>query len=51
MKAVIFCADRQNESAIAEQERICAAYAQRQGWKVVARYEDKGSCLALIVGA
>jgi DNA invertase Pin-like site-specific DNA recombinase len=44
MKAVIysrFSMDRQNESSIADQVRVCTEYAERQGWKVAERYEDK----------
>ncbi len=36
MKVVIyswFSTDRQNESSIADQERVCAEYAGRQGWR------------------
>jgi site-specific DNA recombinase len=45
MKAVIysrFSTDRQNESSIADQERICAEHAEHQGWKVGERYSDQG---------
>jgi DNA invertase Pin-like site-specific DNA recombinase len=45
MRAVIysrFSTDRQNESSIADQERICTEYAERQGWEIAERYEDKG---------
>lgn len=37
-----FSTDRQNESSIADQERVCAEYAERQGWKVAERYCDQG---------
>src|SRR5215831_1581166 len=44
MNAVIysrFSTDRQNESSIADQERVCMEYAARLGWKVGERYEDQ----------
>jgi DNA invertase Pin-like site-specific DNA recombinase len=34
--------DRQNESSIADQVRVCAEYAERQGWQVVEYFEDQG---------
>jgi site-specific DNA recombinase len=37
-----FSTDRQNESSIADQERVCAEYVARQGWTVVERFEDQG---------
>jgi site-specific DNA recombinase len=37
-----FSTDRQNESSIADQVRVCTEYAERQGWKVVERFEDQG---------
>lgn len=37
-----FSTDRQNESSIADQVRVCAEYAGRQGWQVVERFEDQG---------
>jgi len=43
VKAVIysrFSTDRQNESSITDQERVCAEYAARQGWQIVERYSD-----------
>lgn len=45
MKAVTysrFSTDRQNESSIADQERLCVEYAGRQGWTVAERYTDHG---------
>jgi site-specific DNA recombinase len=45
MRAVIysrFSTDRQNESSIADQVRICTEYAERQGWQIVEQYEDQG---------
>jgi len=43
MKAVIysrFSTDRQNESSIADQERVCSEHAARQGWEITERYSD-----------
>ena len=37
-----FSTDRQNESSIADQVRVCVEYAQRQGWPVLEQYEDQG---------
>jgi len=37
-----FSTDRQNESSIADQVRVCTEYADRQGWQVVERFEDHG---------
>ena len=37
-----FSTDRQNESSIADQVRVCTEYVERQGWKVVERFEDQG---------
>jgi site-specific DNA recombinase len=37
-----FSTDRQNESSIADQVRVCTEHAQRQGWEVVGGYEDQG---------
>lgn len=45
MKAALysrFSTDRQNESSIADQERICSEYIERQGWTAVERFEDQG---------
>lgn len=45
MKAVIysrFSTDRQNESSIADQVRVCAEYATRNDWRLVDKFEDKG---------
>lgn len=45
MKAAVysrFSTDRQNESSIADQVRVCAEYAGRQGWQVVEYFEDQG---------
>ena len=45
MKAVIysrFSTDRQRETSIADQERICTEYAQRERWKVAAKFSDHG---------
>jgi DNA invertase Pin-like site-specific DNA recombinase len=37
-----FSTDRQNESSIADQVRICSEYIERQGGTVVERFEDQG---------
>jgi site-specific DNA recombinase len=45
MRAAIysrFSTDRQNESSIADQARVCAEYAVRESWQVVERFEDQG---------
>jgi site-specific DNA recombinase len=45
MRAVIysrFSTDRQTDSSIADQERICSEYAARQGWEIAQRYCDQG---------
>lgn len=45
MKAALysrFSTDRQNESSIADQVRICSEYVERQAWTVVERFEDQG---------
>jgi site-specific DNA recombinase len=45
MKAAIysrFSTDRQTDSSIADQERICGEYAARQGWRITHRFEDQG---------
>ncbi len=45
MKAVVysrFSTDRQNESSIADQVRVCTEYAERQGWQIVEWFEDQG---------
>lgn len=45
MKAAIysrFSMDRQNESSIADQVRVCTEYADSHGWQVVERFEDQG---------
>lgn len=45
MRAAIysrFSTDRQNESSIADQVRVCTEYAQREGMQVVERFEDQG---------
>ena len=46
MKAALysrFSTDRQNESSIADQVRVCTECVERQGWKVVERFEDQGT--------
>ena len=45
MRAAIysrFSTDRQNESSIADQVRVCIEHADKQGWQVVERFEDQG---------
>jgi site-specific DNA recombinase len=45
VRAVIysrFSTDRQSETSIADQVRICTEHAERQGWTIVERYEDQG---------
>lgn len=45
MKAVIysrFSTDRQTDSSIADQVRICTEYAERAGWQIAAHFEDQG---------
>jgi site-specific DNA recombinase len=37
-----FSTDRQNESSITDQVRVCSEYAQRQGWQVAERFADEG---------
>ena len=37
-----YSTDRQNESSIADQVRVCSEYAQRQDWQVVERFTDEG---------
>lgn len=44
MRTVIysrFSTDRQNESSIADQVRICAEYLTREGWHLVEMFEDQ----------
>jgi site-specific DNA recombinase len=45
MKAAIysrFSTDRQTDSSIADQVRVCTEYAARQGWEVSEHFEDQG---------
>ena len=45
MKAAIYSrysTDRQNETLIADQVRVCTEHATREGWRVVERFEDQG---------
>ncbi len=45
MKAVIysrFSTDKQDESSIADQVRVCREYAERHGMQVMGYYEDQG---------
>jgi DNA invertase Pin-like site-specific DNA recombinase len=44
MKAAIYTrysSDHQRETSIEDQNRKCELYAKREGWKIVARYEDR----------
>jgi site-specific DNA recombinase len=45
MRAAIysrFSTDKQTESSIADQVRVCTEHADKEGWQVIARYEDQG---------
>jgi site-specific DNA recombinase len=45
MKAVIYArysTDRQSETSIADQVRVCRQYATRHGWMITAEYSDEG---------
>jgi site-specific DNA recombinase len=45
MRAAIysrFSTDRQNESSITDQVRVCTEYAGRQTWQIAEHYEDQG---------
>jgi site-specific DNA recombinase len=45
MKAAVysrFSTDRQNESSIGDQVRVCTEHAQKQGWQVTQYFEDQG---------
>ncbi len=37
-----FSTDMQREASIEDQYRNCARYAEREGWSIAQRYEDKG---------
>jgi site-specific DNA recombinase len=37
-----FSTDRQSDSSIADQVRVCTEYAQRQGWQITHHFEDQG---------
>lgn len=37
-----FSTDRQTESSVADQVRVCTEYAAREGWQILERYEDQG---------
>ncbi len=37
-----FSTDRQNESSIADQVRVCAEHATRNDWRLVEKFEDQG---------
>jgi DNA invertase Pin-like site-specific DNA recombinase len=43
MRAVLYCrysSDMQNPTSLADQERVCRAYVERQGWTVGGVYSD-----------
>jgi site-specific DNA recombinase len=45
VRAVIysrFSTDRQTDSSIADQVRVCSEYAAKQGWTVIQKFEDQG---------
>jgi site-specific DNA recombinase len=45
MRAVTYCrfsTDKQREASIEDQYRNCERYAEREGWTITKRYEDKG---------
>ena len=45
MRAAIysrFSTDRQTESSITDQVRVCSEYAEKEGWTVTHRFEDQG---------
>ena len=37
-----FSTDRQSETSIADQLRVCRAYAAKHGWRVEAEHTDEG---------
>jgi site-specific DNA recombinase len=37
-----FSTDRQTDSSIADQVRVCTEYAERQGWSITHQFEDQG---------
>jgi site-specific DNA recombinase len=37
-----FSTDRQNESSVVDQVRVCTEYAARQGWQAIQQFEDQG---------
>lgn len=43
-----YSTDRQNELSIADQMRVCTEYAQRNGLKIVATYEDRAKSGAAV---
>lgn len=45
MRAIIYArysTDRQADSSIADQLRVCRQYAEQRGWKVIAEHRDEG---------
>jgi DNA invertase Pin-like site-specific DNA recombinase len=52
MKAAIysrFSTDRQTESSIADQVRVCTEHAKAQGWRVTHKFDDQGISGAAIL--
>ena len=39
---VRYSSDLQSSTSIQDQQRLCRAYAERQGWTVVSLFEDAG---------
>jgi site-specific DNA recombinase len=37
-----FSTDRQNESSVIDQVRVCTEFAARQGWQAIQQFEDQG---------
>ncbi|HUN74406.1 MAG TPA: recombinase family protein [Steroidobacteraceae bacterium] len=37
-----YSTDKQTEASIDDQNRVCAEYAQRQGWQIAEHYSDQG---------
>jgi site-specific DNA recombinase len=35
-----YSSDNQRDASIADQFRVCRAYAEKQGWRVVEEYSD-----------
>src|ERR1039458_7517370 len=45
-----FSTDKQTESSIADQVRVCTEYAQRQGWTITQRFEAQAISGATVGG-